>query len=167
MLRAILILPGTALVVIPGSILWLTHGTAYGWALASPRGLRFWGALALAAAGLYLMARTIAMFARIGKGSLAPWDPTTRLVAAGVYRHVRNPMISGVCAVILGEALMSGSLMVLAWAAFFAVVNAIYMPLSEEPGLEKRFGDDYRRYKANVPRWIPRLRPWEDADKDI
>jgi protein-S-isoprenylcysteine O-methyltransferase Ste14 len=41
------------------------------------------------------------------------------------------------------------------------------MPLSEEPGLEKRFGDDYRRYKANVPRWIPRLRPWEDADKDI
>ncbi len=38
--------------------------------------------------------------------------------------------------------------------------NAIYFPLVEETGLERRFGDDYRRYKANVPRWIPRLTPW-------
>jgi len=33
------------------------------------------------------------------------------------------------------------------------------MPLSEEPGLERRFGEDYRRYKRAVPRWIPRLVP--------
>lgn len=164
MLRAILVLPGTALVVVPGLILLLTRGMGPDWALASPTGPRFWGALAIAALGLYLMVRTIAMFARIGKGSLAPWDPTIRLVVAGVYRHVRNPMISGVVAVMLGEALMCGSLIVLAWAMFFAFVNALYMPLSEEPGLEKRFGEDYRRYKANVPRWLPRLTPWEGGE---
>jgi len=31
----------------------------------------------------------------------------------------------------------------------------------EEAGLATRFGDDYLRYRENVPRWIPRWRPWE------
>jgi len=46
------------------------------------------------------------------------------------------------------------------------LVNAIYIPLVEEPGLERRFGDDYFLYKKNVPRWIPRLRPWEGLSED-
>jgi len=41
----------------------------------------------------------------------------------------------------------------------------IYIPLGEEPGLAKRFGDDYHLYKQNVPRWIPRLTPWEGLSK--
>jgi hypothetical protein len=40
-------------------------------------------------------------------------------------------------------------------------VNAIYFPLFEEPGLRRRFGEDYERYRGNVPRWIPRFRPWD------
>ncbi len=47
------------------------------------------------------------------------------------------------------------------WVALFFLANAIYFTLSEEPALEERFGDDYRRYKAHVPRWVPRLHPWE------
>ena len=43
---------------------------------------------------------------------------------------------------------------------FFFITNAIYMLLSEEPGLARRFGDDYLLYKKNVPRWIPRVTPW-------
>ena len=35
------------------------------------------------------------------------------------------------------------------------------MPLSEEPGLSKRFGEAYAIYKRHVPRWIPRLKPWD------
>jgi protein-S-isoprenylcysteine O-methyltransferase Ste14 len=50
----------------------------------------------------------------------------------------------------------------LAWAAFFSLGNLLYIPRSEEPGLERRFGDDYRRYKQHVPRWLPRWRPWGD-----
>jgi protein-S-isoprenylcysteine O-methyltransferase Ste14 len=42
----------------------------------------------------------------------------------------------------------------------FFLANAIYFPLVEEKALESRFGDQYRVYKASVPRWIPRLRPW-------
>ncbi len=58
------------------------------------------------------------------------------------------------------EALLLQSWLLAAWMAFFFAVNAVCFQLIEEKGLERRFGDDYRRYKANVRRWIPRLTPW-------
>ena len=70
-------------------------------------------------------------------------------------------MIAGVACILLGEAVFFGSLPLLCWFAIFVSVNLIYMPLREEPGLVKRFGDDYLLFKRNVPRWIPRLTPWE------
>lgn len=164
LIKAILILPGTALVYVPALLLWLVHGTGLAADWATPADPRFWLALAVAAPGLTLMVWTVSLFTSFGRGTPAPWAPPKRLVIRGPYRHVRNPMISGVVAVILAEALMCGSLIVLAWAVFFAFVNALYMPLSEEPGLEKRFGEDYRRYKANVPRWLPRISPWEGGE---
>lgn len=84
----------------------------------------------------------------------------------GVYRYVRNPMITGVMLVLLAESLFFGSLALFAWFAFFTVGNLIYIPLSEEPGLLRRFGDDYERYQEHVPRWIPRRRAW-DGDGTI
>ena len=62
--------------------------------------------------------------------------------------------------VLLGEAVLAASLPLLGLFALAVIVNAVYIPLSEEPGLAKRFGDDYLTYKQNVPRWIPRLTPW-------
>lgn len=70
-------------------------------------------------------------------------------------------MISGVLAVLLGEAALLGSLPIFAWALLFFSINHLYIPRFEEPGLERRFGDDYRRYKQHVPRWLPRLRAWQ------
>ena len=43
----------------------------------------------------------------------------------------------------------------------FFGLNVTYIPLVEERALEERFGESYREYKKNVPRWIPRLRPWQ------
>ena len=111
--------------------------------------------------GLVLMVATIRLFVTVGKGTLAPWNPTQRLVVQGIYRHVRNPMISGVSFILLGEALLAASLPLLCWFMFALIVNAVYIPLIEEPGLVKRFGDQYLAYKRNVPRWIPRLTAWE------
>src|SRR5437667_27366 len=68
----------------------------------------------LVAAGLVLLSRTIALLGRLGEGTLAPWDPTTKLVIAGPYRHVRNPMIVGVAMILLGEAAIFGSVGLLA-----------------------------------------------------
>ncbi len=166
MLRNILLLPGSVLAVIPAVVLWLTDGTAYSGQLAGPDNIGMWVALTVIAAGLGLMAWTMSLFVRIGEGTHAPWEPTRNLVAVGPYRHVRNPMISGVIAVLLGEALLFGSLPVLGWAVIFAAANALYVPLVEEPGLEQRFGEDFRRYKANVPPWLPRITPWKDTGAD-
>jgi len=110
--------------------------------------------------GLALVGATIRLFARVGRGTLAPWDPPRHLVVSGVYRHVRNPMISGVVLILVGEALLFRSLGVLAWAMAFLALNAVYFPLVEERGLERRFGDEYRHYKRHVPRWVPRRTAW-------
>jgi len=113
------------------------------------------------ALGLTLVCVTVWHFATVGRGTLAPWDPPRRLVVVGVYRHVRNPMISGVLVILLGEALALRSLGVLAWAVTFLAINMTYIPLLEEPLLLRRFGEDYQAYRRNVPRWVPRAKPWQ------
>ena len=55
------------------------------------------------------MVWTNRLFATIGHGTLAPWNPPEKLVVRGVYRHVRNPMITGVFCILLGEAVFFGS----------------------------------------------------------
>jgi protein-S-isoprenylcysteine O-methyltransferase Ste14 len=110
--------------------------------------------------GVTLMIITISIFIRIGKGTLAPWSPTKKLVITGIYRYVRNPMIIGVLIVLIGESISFLSLNILIWALIFFIINNIYFLFYEEPDLEKRFGNDYKEYKKNVPRWIPRFKPY-------
>ena len=158
---SVLALPFNVTVTVPALLLWWKDchpGFGFGLPVAIVGALL--GA-SLIALGLLLMISTMRLFARVGRGTLAPWDPTAHLVVEGPYRHVRNPMISGVGAVLLGESLMTGSVALFIWFGLFMLLNAIYMPLSEEPGLIKRFGDEYREYARHVPRWIPTRRPWE------
>ena len=110
--------------------------------------------------GLALFVITIRLFVRKGKGTLAPWDPPQKFITVGVYRHVRNPMICGVLFMLIGETVFFGSWSLLIWTLIFGVGNTLYFLLSEEPGLARRFGEDYLVYRRNVPMWIPRLRPW-------
>jgi protein-S-isoprenylcysteine O-methyltransferase Ste14 len=159
--RAILPLPFTATVIVP-LILVLAGGANPGLGLdGALAAIPVLAGCALAAAGLALIARTIALFARVGEGTLAPWDPPRRLVVSGPYCHVRHPMITGVATVIAGEALALGSAPIAIWWAAFVAVNSVYLPLVEEPILVRRFGDEYERYQRHVPRLVPRRRPWE------
>jgi protein-S-isoprenylcysteine O-methyltransferase Ste14 len=157
---AILPLPFVVTVLVPAAVLagdgindWGSDGLA--------RGATIVLGAALVAAGLGLFAWTVRLFARVGRGTLAPWDPPERLVVAGPYRHFRHPMITGVALVLAGEALAFASTGIAIVLAAFVPINALYLPLVEEPALLRRFGSDYERYIANVPRWLPRLRPWE------
>jgi protein-S-isoprenylcysteine O-methyltransferase Ste14 len=70
-------------------------------------------------------------------------------------------MISGVIILLVGEALVLLSRPHLEWAIIFLGINALYIPLFEEPVLKRRFGADYGEYCRHVPRLLPRLRPWE------
>jgi protein-S-isoprenylcysteine O-methyltransferase Ste14 len=162
--RAIALLPGSVMIVVPAAILILGSGPNIGWGLDWP--LVVLPALvgtALIAVGLGTWTWTVRLFARIGKGTLASWDPTRHLVVAGPYRYVRNPMIAAVVAVLLGQALLLGSTALLVWCATVFAINYAYFLAYEEPGLERRFGVEYRAYKAAVPRWIPRRTPWVPA----
>jgi protein-S-isoprenylcysteine O-methyltransferase Ste14 len=147
-LRAIGPLPATATIVVPAILV-----------AAGGADVRWWGVLLgvpLIATGLSLMYRTIALFAHVGEGTLAPWDPPRKLVIEGPYRRWRHPMITGVALILLGEAALLGSTAILAWWAAFVAFNAVYLPLVEEPRLIRRFGDDYRDYRRRVPRFLPR-----------
>jgi protein-S-isoprenylcysteine O-methyltransferase Ste14 len=160
-IRAILLLPVMVTVVIPAFLIRLTGAPRLGWSLPAPWHLlpTLLGCLVIGA-GVTLLVWTIRMLATMGQGTLAPWDPTRKLVVSSVYRSVRNPMVSGVLAILLGEALLLGSLPLLGWFALFLTCNLVYTPLVEERALEKRFGEQYVTYREGVPAWIPRIRPW-------
>jgi protein-S-isoprenylcysteine O-methyltransferase Ste14 len=154
---AILVLPVAMAIVVPQWLLARYHLVDTRWVATSALSLvtRVLGAMLLLA-GVALFSWCVLLFARVGRGTLAPWDPTQRLVAVGPYRYLRNPMITGVAAVLAGEALLTGSWVLAAWMLAFVAVNFLYFVTVEEPGLERRFGDPYREYKARVPRWVPR-----------
>ncbi|HTH57652.1 MAG TPA: isoprenylcysteine carboxylmethyltransferase family protein [Cyclobacteriaceae bacterium] len=111
--------------------------------------------------GLSIMFVCISAFIRIGKGTLAPWSPPKNFVVTGLYRYVRNPMILGALSVLIGESLTFSSIYILQWAGTFFIINTVYFLILEEPLLEDRFGDDYREYKENVSRWLPRFTPYQ------
>ena len=155
-----LALPVMVVGVIPAALLFLFRNTGAAHAPAPVPSTQFFFGCASIAVGLALGVWTMGLFARFGRGTAAPWDPPERFVARGPYRHVRNPMISGVILILLGEALLLSSPPILTWCAVFAITNALYIPLVEEPGLVRRFGEEYETYRRNVPRWIPQIIPW-------
>ncbi len=165
LIKAIVILPGTALVYIPGAMLWLVAESGAAISLAGLARPRFWFALVLGASGLALAVWTVRLFRTVGEGTPAPWAPPKRLVVRGPYRHVRNPMITSVLLMLGAESLFFGSWHLAGWMLVFLLGNAVYFPLVEERALERRFGDAYRHYKANVPRWIPSWRSWDAIDR--
>lgn len=153
---SVLLLPFVVVVVVPSWITaaWAVLDTRWAGAAAILLLPRI-AAVLVFLAGFALFAWCVRLFAAVGDGTLAPWDPTKRLVAVGPYRYLRNPMISGVAAMLGGEALFLGSRVLAGWFAVFVLINHLYFLLSEEPGLERRFGQAYLEYKARVPRWGP------------
>jgi protein-S-isoprenylcysteine O-methyltransferase Ste14 len=158
-LIAILVLPFVMTIVVPR---WIARGyglvTEWGSDLSQIAGRAAAGVCLVI--GLTLFSWCLYLFAARGKGTLAPWDPPKHLVVSGPYQYVRNPMISGVLSIIAAEALYLGSLSLGAWLLAFFLINQIYFLIYEEPNLESRFGEEYRVYKANVPRWVPRVTRW-------
>lgn len=159
-LGSIAVLPGTALVIVPGLLLWASSNTSWMANSGETSALGLVFGVLCSVLGLALAGWTIVDFTRRGKGTLAPWDPPVELLVTGPYTHVRNPMITGVALILVAESLLLHSALIAVWAVVFFLINAVYIPKKEEPGLEQRFGDDYRLYGENVPRWIPRVTPW-------
>ena len=147
-----MVVPGTVAGLIPW---WLT-----GWEARSPAvwlPVRMIG-IVLIAAGASVLLAAFLRFVLEGVGTPAPVAPTQRLVVGGLYRYVRNPMYLAVMATIVGQALLLGRLLLLAYAACFAVAVSAFVRWYEEPTLRRRFGDEYEEYRRSVPGWWPRRR---------
>jgi protein-S-isoprenylcysteine O-methyltransferase Ste14 len=151
----LLLAPGFVAGVVPW---WITR-----WQFRSPfpgtAALRVAG-IVLIVAGLPALLDSFARFALQGLGTPAPALPTRHLVVTGLYRHVRNPIYVGVASVIFGQALLFGSTQVLVYGLIVWLAFHLFVLGYEEPTLTRTFGSEYRNFRANVPRWIPRWRAW-------
>lgn len=109
--------------------------------------------IVLGAAALFYSAWN---FVFVGRGTPAPLDPPKELVAAGLFRFVRNPMYVGICTLLVGEALLFQSWRILAYAFLVWLLFHLFVIIYEEPHLRRKFGTSYENYCRAVPRWIPR-----------
>lgn len=112
---------------------------------------------------LAVLISAFARFVTEGFGTPAPVAPPDRLVVGGLYRHVRNPMYLAVLSLILGQALLFGQWILLPYAVVVSLAFAAMVHWHEEPVLRRDFGAQYDTYRAAVPGWWPRLRPWRQS----
>ena len=142
---------------------WLT-----GWETGEP--VRPWwpiatiGALLLAVSAAVLI-HAFVRFVVEGVGTPAPVAPPRHLVVGGLYRYVRNPMYLAVVGAIVAQALLSGQLGLLGYAAVVAIAVVAFVYAYEEPTLTRQFGEEYEAYRRAVPAWLPRVHPWH-PDED-
>jgi protein-S-isoprenylcysteine O-methyltransferase Ste14 len=120
----------------------------------------------LLAAGAAVLVHSFARFVVEGLGTPAPVAPTRELVVGGLYRYVRNPMYLAVLAVIVGQAMALGHLVLLLYAALVAAAFVGFVHWYEEPTLAERFGARYQAYRSAVPGWWPRRHPWQPTPDD-
>jgi protein-S-isoprenylcysteine O-methyltransferase Ste14 len=136
-----LIVPFIVLIGVPLVIFFLTGTSNGGWAQDPPQSVIVsFSGLVLVVLGLILFVATVRLFSQHGEGSIMPWDPTQRLIVQGVYRHVRNPMHTGVFLVLFGEGLLLRSIPLLVLVAAVVVLHLFYIPRLTpwEPGPQKR-----------------------------
>ena len=114
-------------------------------------------------AGVPGLVDSFARFALQGLGTPAPIAPTRNLVVTGLYRYVRNPIYVAVVAIVLGQAVLLGDWRLIVWGALLWLGFHLFVVAYEEPTLEQTFGGEYEAFRANVPRWIPRIAPWRPS----
>jgi len=114
-------------------------------------------------AGVPGLIDSFARFALQGLGTPAPIAPTRNLVVTGLYRYVRNPIYVAVVAIVLGQAVLLGDWRLIVYGALFWLAFHLFVVAYEEPTLEQTFGEEYEAFRANVPRWIPRMTPWRPS----
>ena len=113
--------------------------------------------------GLGVGLRATRLLYNIGGG--LPWGEadkdvkTSTLVTSGVYAYTRNPMVLGYSLLPLAMGVLFQSQgMALSVTPFVLLINIVIVKFIEEPDLEKRFGDEYHRYKEKTPFLIPDFR---------
>ncbi len=80
--------------------------------------------------------------------------PTTAIVTGGPFGYTRNPIYVALTLLYLGIAMVLNALWVFVLIVPVIVVMQLGVIVREERYLERKFGDEYLRYKAHVRRWL-------------
>ena len=133
-------------------------GLSHLWPLAIvgsgiPTVLRTGVGAALAALGLVIAILGFRQFRKAGT-DVRPDRATTALITGGIYRYSRNPLYLSLALFYAGIAFAANSLWALALLVPTLAVIRYGVIAREEAYLERKFGDDYRRFKATVRRWL-------------
>ena len=96
----------------------------------------------------------------LARGTPVPFSPPQELVQTGPYAVTRNPILTGMLAVLLGIGMLLGSICVtFVFTPLFILLMTVEVKCIEEPELERRLGTPYIEYKKRVPMFVPRLKP--------
>lgn len=108
--------------------------------------------------GAFLTLWSVFHFARM-RGTPVPFNPPPKLVQSGPYAYARNPMLTGIFALLFGLGFLIGSISLsLIITPLFIFLNYFELKNIEEPELEKRLGPEYIDYKKRVPMFWPKLK---------
>jgi protein-S-isoprenylcysteine O-methyltransferase Ste14 len=109
--------------------------------------------------GIFLYSRSGAHFSWAQLGGLPEIRPNHRnapLVTTGIRSHVRHPVYLAHLCEMLAWSLGTGLLV--CWILTgFAIATGAVMIRMEDSELEKRYGDDFRKYRTRVPALLPKV----------
>lgn len=91
---------------------------------------------------------------RRAQTAVDPSRPTTAIVSDGAFGFSRNPIYLSLTMLYVGIALLFNALWALLLLLPLVVVVQSGVIKREEHYLERKFGDEYLRYKASVRRWV-------------
>ena len=118
-----------------------------------PRAVAPWAAGVLVVVALAIAAAALREMRR-ARTAVDPYRPSTALVCTGPFARSRNPLYVALVLLSLSIAAMFNAL----WCALLLVPAVVVLSRGviarEEAYLERRFGDDYRRYCAATRRWL-------------
>ena len=120
-----------------------------------PRPLSIVFALLIFSFAFFLIGWSVLIFLK-AKGTPVPFDPPPQLVTTGPYAHMRNPMLTGIFALLFGFGVFFESLSLLVvFTPLFIFINVSELKVIEEPELLKRLGEDYIEYQKRTPMFFP------------
>ena len=118
---------------------------------------------------IFVFGNAVGGLGNLALGMRATLGLGDRLVIKGAYQHTRNPQYIGDSLIIIGFMLLMNSWMVWVIGILALGLNAL-APYTEEPWLEEHFGESYREYKRQVPRFVGRRKvvsPQTEGDRRI
>jgi protein-S-isoprenylcysteine O-methyltransferase Ste14 len=133
---------------------WLILTSQGGYILVVPQGLKLAG-MVLGSWGVFIISVAFRSFPISGFLGVKP-ELRTGLVRSGIHGKIRHPIYAGTIVVMIGMTLA-----VMSWAVLISTLTVlIYLPVGiyyEERKLIREFGEDYLKYKKEVPAVIPRF----------